>query len=860
MKNKPKNKKGSSLVVVLLVFSILTILGTSMLSLTFMSYKKRAAEAKIKTNLYMSESGLAEAYSIVGKYVDKAFEEGSEEVEKALAELLDGEKLKLENSGVSEYIKDNGDIIEEKIENFKNQKFSSTYKNYIEDKIDDLETDLKKETNYSEFKINSSTAEKPTINVIESSTVFNKQDELSLVLQSTFNLDNFKKTIQATYVIKVPQYSNISNSSSKIIRLTQNPVWSKAICADGDMKMQSGTVNIIGDVYFKGNEATETNKHVGIILSNKLSKLEVTGNLATSKNLETTYNENLSTATGSEILVNGNIYAKNLLISKKIGEDYGAKGSRITTNNLTGSTSDGSLYVMDDMEVNAEKSTVDISGGFYGVSDGSQATNNTPDNSSSIIVNAEDIGKNQGSTIKIGKEVYIAGSAYVSGLKYGTANDYKYQTGESVSIKGNYRAYTQPLINDHLLVKSEEYPNLKNDVKFEYYEPLALADKYRYFKSEEVAVFIENSDAETTALGVYFTASGKTSNSSAKNYRLCYDISNNIWTEVTPLDLPVKIPTMLAENAQMKLELFDENHNLLGETKNINVLNYKDLNVFDKSEYFKAYHDDYGTDSELNLGRGISIGDMAKSIYIASLFSKDNHGNLQVLSYNYDGIDAEHYGKIQSKRNELKNQLFYMGYSEDENYKQSTNMIPSEDIDTVTTPQITVNRQVNFTASVFNDITKNKQGITANNVGNSKEIILLNGDESKSYAFIAKGESEVGIPSSNIEKIYYEQSTRDTTFKGIIVTNGDLYLSGNINFTGTIICGGTIYFTDNSEKKFIYDELYVKDLISSNYSVFKDIFVNPLSPKNDIYVDVFKGSRKFIESTMLEMRDWVIIK
>jgi len=95
MKNKPKTKKGSSLVVVLLVFSILTILGTSMLSLTFMSYKKRAAEAKIKTNLYMSESGLAEAYSIVGKYVDKAFEEGSEEVENALADLLDGEKLKV---------------------------------------------------------------------------------------------------------------------------------------------------------------------------------------------------------------------------------------------------------------------------------------------------------------------------------------------------------------------------------------------------------------------------------------------------------------------------------------------------------------------------------------------------------------------------------------------------------------------------------------------------------------------------------------------------------------------------------------------------------------------------------------------
>ena len=859
MNNKPKTKKGSSLVVVLLVFSILIILGTSMLSLTLMSYKRRTAEAKIKTNLYVSESGLAEAYSIVGKYVDKAFEEGSENVEKELAILLDGEKVKLENSGTSQYINSDGDIIEDKIKTFKNEEFSKTYKNYIENKLPDLTADLKSEANYSKF---STTVEIPTIDIIadKSSTVFNGNNELSLVLQSTFNLDNFKKTIQATYVIKVPQYSNVANSSSKIIRLTQNPVWTKAICADGDMKMQSGTVNIIGDVYVKGNEATETNKDVGIILSNKLSKFVVTGNVATSKNLETTYNEDLSADSGSEIVVNGNIYAKNLLISKKTGEDYGAKGSNVTINNLAGSTSDGNLYVMDDMEVNAEKSTVNIKGGFYGVSDGSQATNNTPDNSSSIIVNAEDIGENKGSTIKIGKEVYIAGSAYVSGLKYGTTNDYKYQTGESVSIKGNYRAYTQPLLNDYNIVKSGENTNLKNDVKFEYYEPLALADKYRYFKSEEVAVFIENTYAGVTNLGVYFSATGKINNADAKSFRLCYDIPSNRWTEVTPLDMTVEIPMLIAGNTQMKLEFLDEDGGSIEPVRNINVLDYKQLSVFDKSEYFKDYYTDYGTDSELNLGRGITIGDMGNSIYLGSIFSKGTDGNPDVESYNYDEVSGVHYEKIETKRNELKNQLFYMGFSEDENYDIYKILTLDNKLTLANEPQITVNSQVNFTTSVFNDITKNRQGITGNNVDNSKEIILLNGDETKSYAFIAKGESEVGIPSTNIEKVYYEQSTRDTTFKGIIVTKGDLYLSGNINFTGTIICGGTIYFTDDAEKKFSYDELYVKNLISSNYSIFKDVFVNPLSSKNDIYVDVFEGGRSFVKSKMLEMRDWVIIK
>jgi Tfp pilus assembly protein PilX len=866
MKNKPKVKKGSSLVVVLLVFSILTILGTSMLSLTLMSYKRRSAETRIKANLYMSESALAEAYSIVGKYVDKAFEEGSKNVENELAILLDAEKQKLQNGGISEYIDTDGNIIPEKIEAFKNEKFTTTYKAYIKNKIVKLKIDLKAQGNYSELKVNSTTAEKPIITIIEdkSSTDF-ILDEYKLVLESTFNLDNFKKTIQTTYVIKVPKYSNLSNSASKIIRLTQNPVWTKAICADGDMKIQNGTVNINGDIYIKGNEPTGTNKDVGIILSNKVSKLLVTGNVATSKNLETTYNEDLSANAGSEIVVNGNIYAKNMIISKEESEDYGAKGAKITTNNLTGTTSDGSLYVMDDMEVNAEKSTVNISGGFYGVSDGSQAANNNPDNSSSIIVNAEDIGNTNGSTINIGKEAYIAGSAYVSGLKYGAIDDYKYQTGESVSIKGNYKAYTQPLKNDHNIVKSGEETNLKDDTKFEYYDPLTLASKYRYFKSEEVSVFIENindeSGIQNTDLGVHFSDIGKTNNVDAKGYRICYDIGKDIWTSATPIDLPVEIPMIIAEKTQMKLQLLNKSGTSLGEVKDISVLDYKSLNVFDKSEYFKDYYTDYGTESELNLGQGITIGDMAKSIYIASIFSGSST-NKQILTSNYN-TDGDL--KIITKRNELKDQLFYMGFYNKFEGDSSTGNIP----DNINSPQKTVVSQVNFDSHIFKkpttlEMVQIENGIEVIDqkkyVNSSKDVTILNGDVNKSYAFIEEGGSEVGIPNTPSDKIYYKPSVSGTTFNGIIVTKGDLYLSGNINFIGTIICGGTIYFTDNTLKTFTYDDSYVKNNISNNYSIFKDVFRNPLSSKNDIYVDVFQGNRSFVKTSMLEMRDWVIIK
>ena len=750
MKKKPKIKKGSSLVAVILVFCILTILGTSMLSLTLASYKRRSAETKIKSNLYASESGLAEAYSIIGKYVDKAYEVGNEDAQNELAILLDAEKEKVGKGLSSNYIDTDGNIITTEIEKFESDKLTSAYEAYMinsltKDVSDDSKGKLKKDLetlqNYTSLKDKDGLPITPMINVIEdkSDDDFKKdKDEVekcNLVLESTFNLDDFEKTIQARYVIKVPAYS----STNKLIRITKNPVWAKAICADKDMKIQNGPVNIKGDIYIKGNDLTDNNKDVGIILESAKSKLIVTGDVATAENLETKYKSS-STETGSEIVVNGNIYAKNVITSN------GANGSSISTNRsaLPDEKSDGSIYVMDDMEVNAKKSTVNIKGGFYGVSDGSVSTGNAPDNSSSIIVNTADMGS--GSAIKIAGPAYIAGSAYISGLKDGSIKDYKYQTGESVAIKGNYRAYTQPLKND--LKLSENKTISKDDVKFKYYDPLDLASEYK--------------DGEK----------------------------------------------------------------------------YNEFSIIDKSKYFEAYYNDYALDSGLNLGEGIKIGDPVNSIYMGSIFSKKDKDK-PIFPSNYL-IDEE--GKVKTKRNKLKNQLFHMGFYNEFEGNASIEDIPDRNpiIDTKPTPQITVASQVNFKSDVFKNTTENgievKEG--KKYIKESKEIIVLNGDEN----------------------IYYEPSENDTTSKGIIITEGDLYLSGNINFTGTIICGGTIYFTDDKEKTFNYDEAYLNDVISKNYSIFKDVFKKPLSSENDVYVNVVEGERNLVKSSMIEMTDWVIIK
>lgn len=75
-----KKNKGSSLITVVIIFSILITVGTALLSMTIGDYKMRTKESKRIENLYGSDSGLDVAYDIMIKTFDSATQFGDEEV------------------------------------------------------------------------------------------------------------------------------------------------------------------------------------------------------------------------------------------------------------------------------------------------------------------------------------------------------------------------------------------------------------------------------------------------------------------------------------------------------------------------------------------------------------------------------------------------------------------------------------------------------------------------------------------------------------------------------------------------------------------------------------------------------------
>lgn len=76
---------GSSFIMLMITVSVLFILGTSVLSMSFMNYNMKYMDRDLKKTMYYAESGLDQAYSIVGKYVDQAILTASQQADADIA-------------------------------------------------------------------------------------------------------------------------------------------------------------------------------------------------------------------------------------------------------------------------------------------------------------------------------------------------------------------------------------------------------------------------------------------------------------------------------------------------------------------------------------------------------------------------------------------------------------------------------------------------------------------------------------------------------------------------------------------------------------------------------------------------------
>ncbi|KYH35323.1 hypothetical protein CLTEP_07270 [Clostridium tepidiprofundi DSM 19306] len=498
MRALKKTKKGSSLALLLIIFSILAILGTAFMSAALGSFRMRKLNGTIKTNFYASEAGVDEAYAIIGKVVDKAIENGNNAVksdESNLEKIIENERLKIlaDENYKSPYINADGSINEEKIKSYQNGIFKNTFKNYVKDNI---KSEIEDSDNY---KFNSD-GTKPDVEV--ENTLSFADDKMNINVLSTFKHKDIEKKVEAEYEIKVPDYKSVYYIESNILNIPENSVFLNGISIDGDMNVFGGNVKINGNVFIKGSNVGSDGEIANAYEFE--SGLIIDGNKSDA-------DKNISIRNNSDVNINGDLYTDQSIYINGINDNFHIDGTAYVRNAIISTVSknsnlkvDGSLYTMDDLELNGNKSHVIISGGYYGMSDGSKSA--MSDHSSSIIINAEDIGRTDGSSLKIeaqGEE----DSIIIEGTSYIHLNDNnKYQTGESVSIKGNYKAYTHPLIDGNPVNKDGK--SLKGDnIKFEYIDPLVLATKFK-----------DDTDLNVFDKDKYFKAYSEDSNYNKDNF------------------------------------------------------------------------------------------------------------------------------------------------------------------------------------------------------------------------------------------------------------------------------------------------------------------------------------------------------
>lgn len=448
-----KKKKGSTFVIVVVVMAIIFTTGTTILAVTANDYKMRINQSKKLQNLYEADSGLDVVENIIIKTSQEAIKYADKEVKKKFTELDDKDRSK---DKINEIFKDkfyefltvrNKEILNEK--EVEILEYLILEKKYIKSILESGKLEYDSAISNRENRFIIEIPEGGYVKNINNGKLSNITIEVKSNFESTEGQLKNKKTVSTKYSITAPDYN------SEITSINIYPVFDrKVITADGNMNVESlgnkSIVNISGDIWVQGNNNLGNNpaytfdKYIGGIKLENTS-FNINGNIYTAN---TFHLNNLV----NESSVNGNIYAKNIYVGKSINSNV---------SKLNNISFEKNVVVNNDLALNATNSSIVIKNNFYGINEKTTevSTANKALSSSSIIVN----DTSNTSTITVNKDSYIMGVAYLNATD---ESGNKYQTGESVAVKGNYLAYTD---DDDVL-------NGATNVTLKYYSPLQLLE------------------------------------------------------------------------------------------------------------------------------------------------------------------------------------------------------------------------------------------------------------------------------------------------------------------------------------------------------------------------------------------------
>jgi len=429
--------------MVLIMMSVLSILGVATLSLAVSAYRVQMSDKRVKSTFYVADSALDQAYGLIGTQIKAAIIAGNADVNLEVQKKIEAERedeILNPETHEAHWLQGDGSINEVYLTNqLKTDYFigimQTTYAQYMNAKLTALEPEVQLIGSYK--AILSDIPETITIDALNRRLFFendpNDPTKNDMLIPLQFKVKHQAgaqeviQQVKADFNIKVPDKIIGYQTAVNNALLQDQPLWRTALTSYKDVNFSGDFastlkkgITVKGDVFAKGTIPADLKdlKTFGGITAGKSSnytKVTINGNAYSNANVQANSDNTILMVMGSGST--GNIYSDNLVLQKdtinskiEVGQD---------------------AYTKDDIEINGTAANLRIKGNYNGYSDGSAGH----DKSSSIVINSPDINQSDGSKIQVDVDSFLAGTVYIN------AGDPDYQTGEGISIEGNYRAY-----------------------------------------------------------------------------------------------------------------------------------------------------------------------------------------------------------------------------------------------------------------------------------------------------------------------------------------------------------------------------------------------------------------------------------
>ncbi len=393
---KRRNNKGSSVVLVLVVFAIVGILATSALRLSVMNFQMKATDSQIKNNFYSAESVLDQITVGLQNYVSDAYVA-------AYTETMELYSNSLTTSA-------------------REAKFKASFMTQLKSKLVDAS-----DSNCYNAALITSLVDSPSATVdcgthqmVDKGTSITLRD-----VKVTYTDAKANTSIIQTDI-------NIAAPSMRSVTSTSLPdLFSYSLIANSGIEIGQGgqTVTIAGNVYAGSDEVT--NRVTWYTDKSKRTKslnIESGATVNFSGGTYITAEGDISVANNSKVTFDSTaqVWTKNIIVN----------GAQL---NLLSNT-----YVSDDLTLNGRYNNAKVvvgngSSKYYGY--GSSADDAAE--SSAIILN----GKNCDLDMSGLDELAVAGYSYIGTSSFNAGTDStngNVQMGESISVKGDQIAYLIP--------------------------------------------------------------------------------------------------------------------------------------------------------------------------------------------------------------------------------------------------------------------------------------------------------------------------------------------------------------------------------------------------------------------------------